>query len=165
MATHYSLRVREEDRPFEALPAHPGLRGPQSRASHPDLVRKVRADGNTLYPSCSKEVIAGLTDQDILQRANRTTFKHSKEKFQAQGRSDREKKIDLLKRREGRKTTKAVGRSAVRDQYPTLKDKKYDFIFHPVFQSTDCSTNVTSNSDGTDSLDNDSGPKIRTLKS
>ncbi|KAJ7629629.1 hypothetical protein DFH06DRAFT_1338048 [Mycena polygramma] len=133
---------------------------------HTKFVAKVRGDGNTLYPSCSKEVIAGLTDKDVLQRGSRTTFKHLKEKYLAQGKSSVERNINLqMKRQDGRKKTKAAARSAVRDQYPELQDARYDFVFHPACQSTDCSTDLTSDSNGNDSLDEDSGPKIKKLKS
>lgn len=134
---------------------------------------------------CSKEVIAGLDDKDILQRGSRTTFKHLKEKFQTQSKSEREKNLDKqFKRRDGRKKTvccwifharcsteifkfasqKSVVRTAVRDQYPNLQHARYDFIFHPAWQSTDCSTDITSASDG-DSLDDGEGPKFKKLKS
>ncbi|KAJ6487496.1 hypothetical protein C8R47DRAFT_1216268 [Mycena vitilis] len=133
---------------------------------HQKFVAKVRGDGNTLYPSCSKEVIAGLTDKDVLQRGSRTTFKHLKEKYLTQGKTSVERKIDLqMKRRDGRRKMKAAARSDVRDQYPELQDARYNFVFHPACQSTDCSTDVTSDSNGSDSLDEDSGPKIKKLKS
>jgi hypothetical protein len=73
---------------------------------HKKFVEKVRNQGNALYPSCASAVIAALTDKDILQRGSRTTFKHLKEKYQGQGRSDREKAADSQwKRRDGRKKT------------------------------------------------------------
>ncbi|KAJ7453728.1 hypothetical protein FB451DRAFT_1408613 [Mycena latifolia] len=133
---------------------------------HKAFVDKVRQDGHTLYPSCSKEVISGLSEKDILQRGSRTTFKHLKEKYSAQGKSAKEKELERkFKRRDVRKKTKSILRSAVREEYPELKAPQYDFVFDPAWQSTDCSTDLTSDSDGGDSLDDDDSPKIKKLKS
>ncbi|KAJ6565559.1 hypothetical protein DFH09DRAFT_1314852 [Mycena vulgaris] len=139
----------------------------KNKAWHKKLLDKVRSDGHNLYPSCTQAVIDGLSDKDMYQRVSRTTFKHLKEKYQLQGKSDHEKTIDKqFKRREGRKKTKSTKRTAVRNQYPNLAHHRYDFIFHPAFQSTDCSTKFTSASDGgaADS-DADGAITIRRLKS
>ncbi|KAJ7025681.1 hypothetical protein C8F04DRAFT_1268974 [Mycena alexandri] len=134
---------------------------------HAKFISKVRSNGSSLYPSCKQDVIDGLTDKDILQRGSRTTYKHLKEKFAKQGQSTETKEMDKrLKRWSTRKTKKAKERKAVRSQYPTLQDPRFDFIFDPVNQSTDYSSDITSNSDG-GSLDDsgDEARKIRKLKS
>ncbi|KAJ7728160.1 hypothetical protein DFH07DRAFT_954537 [Mycena maculata] len=132
---------------------------------HSDFVKKVRKDGHALYPSCSAEVIAGLEEKDILFRGNRTTFKHLKEKYQNQGRSDAEKvREKKFKRRDGRRTKKSKDRTAVRHHYPGLAGPEYDFVFHPAWQSTDCSTDQTSDSEP-DDLEDDDTTKVRKLKS
>ncbi|KAJ7857594.1 hypothetical protein B0H13DRAFT_2356871 [Mycena leptocephala] len=150
----------------EALRPNFNVSWTKNKPWHSQFLAKVRSDGNSLYPSCSTDVIAGLQDKDILTRGSRTTFKHLKEKYQVQGKSDRERDLDKqFKRRDGRKKIKATTRSAVREQYPSLEDSRYDFIFHTAFQSTDCSTDLTSKSEGDNDLDDDDTPKIKTLKS
>ncbi|KAK7005469.1 hypothetical protein R3P38DRAFT_2794652 [Favolaschia claudopus] len=122
----------------------------KNKSWHSDFVAKVRSQGHALYPSCSQDVINGLSDKDILQGGSRTTFKHLTEKYQRQGKSASEKKIDnQLKRHSRRRNEKAIMRAAVRNNY----------------QSTDHSTDITSASDGNDSLEDDDTPKLSTLKS
>ncbi|KAK7034125.1 hypothetical protein R3P38DRAFT_3184858 [Favolaschia claudopus] len=60
-------------------------------------------DELALYPSCPQDVINGLSDKNILQRGSRTTFKHLKEKYQRQGKSASEKKIDNQLKRHSRR--------------------------------------------------------------
>lgn len=86
----------------------------KNKAWHPKFILKVRSAGHSLYPSCSEAVIAGLSEKDILQRGGRTTYKHLKEKYQIQKKSDREKDMDKqLKRQDGRKKTVRPSNSSV----------------------------------------------------
>ncbi|KAJ6605287.1 hypothetical protein DFH09DRAFT_1422275 [Mycena vulgaris] len=132
----------------------------KNKAWHKKFLDKVRSDGHNLYLSCTQAVIDGLACQS-------NDIQYLKEKYQLQGKSDHEKTIDKqFKRREGRKMTKSTKRTAVRSQYPNLAHQRYDFIFHPAFQSTDCSTKFTSASDGdaTES-DADGATTIESLRS
>ncbi|KAJ7737453.1 hypothetical protein DFH07DRAFT_779364 [Mycena maculata] len=132
---------------------------------HSHFIKKVRKHGHALYPSCSSEVIAGLEEKDILLRGNRTTFKHLKEKYQNQGKSDGEKvREKKFERQDGQRTKKSKERTAVRHLYPGLAGPEYHFVFHPAWQSTDCSTDLTADSEP-DDLEDDDTAKVRKLKS
>lgn len=129
----------------------------QNKVWHKKLWEQIQTRGTVLVPACTSATITGMGEKAMLQLAGRTTFKHLKERYTKERKSPQELARDKKEKTvQGRKAKvdclslpklgryllsvilqKAKARSEVRNEFPSLGNKEYGFIFHKDWQSSD----------------------------
>ena len=124
---------------------------------HKKLWEQILLKGSVLVPGCTMTMITDIGEKKMLQLAGRTMFKHLKERHTKERKSARELARDKKEKTvQGRKAKvsyrmvhilpkylhtmvlqKAKARSEIRNQFPSLANKEYTFIFHKDWQSSD----------------------------